>query len=282
MVAAHRFLTLPPGQVTAQDEEEFFTSIMAKNGTYKTTYQSRFARVNEELLRLLSSHAISMKTILDVGISSGTSTLELYESLSSHGYETRIVGTDLLIDAYLMSVLPGCHALVDKSGFPLRFDIWGHGMKPWVTRQDYTNGFFLVRKAISTVFRALINRKLSDPHRSGMECVKLVTPRLLKEQNISTCEDDVMKYNPTYAGRFDFVRAANVLNKGYFSDEALRGIIANIKRYMIPSSGSLLVMRTYEDKTNHGTLFRLGEEGRFIPLERFGEGSEIEALMSQA
>jgi hypothetical protein len=282
MVAPHKFLSLTSDQVTAKDEETFFTSIMAKNGTYKTTFQSRFVQTNEELLHLISSRVIRINSILDIGISSGISTLELYEHLSSHGYETRIVGTDLLIDAYMVAVLPGCYALVDQSGFPLLFDVLGQGMKPWVTRQDYASGFFLVRKGINTLFRRLANRILSSIHQSGVKRVKLVTPRLLKEANIRACEDDITRYNPALAGKFDFVRAANVLNRGYFGDDALRNIIANIKRYMMPSCSTLLVMRTHEDRRNHGTLFRLEPSGHFISLRQFGDGSEIEHLVLQA
>lgn len=282
MVAAHKFLSMAPEQVTAKDEESFFTSIMAKNGTYKTTFQRRFAQINEDLLCLMSTGAVSVRSVLDIGISSGTSTLELYEFLDSHGYGTRIVGTDLLIDAYLVRVMPKCFALVDKSGFPLRFDVFGHGMKPWVTRQDYTNGFFLVRKTINIFFRGLAHKTLASTHETSVKRVKLVTPRLLENKNIDVCEDDVLAYNPEFAGRFDFVRAANVLNKGYFGDDALRGIIANIRRYMAPPPSSLLIMRTHEDRTNHGTLFRLEPSGRFLALERFGRGSEIETLVLEA
>lgn len=282
MVAAHKFFGLSSDELGPEAEETFFTSIMAKNGTYKTTFHSRFSRVNEELLRLLSSNIISAHAILDVGISSGISTLELYEYLSLHGYDTRIVGTDLLIDAYLVAVLPGGYALVDKSGFPLRLDVLGYGMKPWVTRRDYSNGFFLVRKGFNVLFRKLAKRKLLCLHPSDVRRVELVTPRLLKETKITALEDDIVTYNPDFEGKFDFVRAANVLNRGYFSDEKLQAIVANLKRYMAPSNSSLLVMRTHEDKSNHGTLFGLQRERRFIPLERFGEGSEIESLVLEA
>lgn len=69
------------------------------------------------------------------------------------------------------------------------------------------------------------------------------------------------------------------MNKGYFEDGALRGIIGNIRKYLKPSAGSLLVLRTHENKENHGTLFKLDGNNRFVLLERFGAGSEIEHLI---
>lgn len=282
MIPARTFLGLPSTRITPEMEEVFFTSIMARNGTYKTTYGSRFSNINEQLLRFISAGSISARNVLDIGISSGVNTLELAESLGAHGYEANIVGTDILIDAYLVRVLPNCDALVDASGFPLRFDLFGRSMKPWVVQSDYRNGFFLVRKGINVLFRSLAARIRAGRQTSKTTHVQLVAPRLLEDKNIVVCDDDITRFNPDFAARFDFVRAANVLNKGYFDDGALRGIIRNIQRYLKPSAGSLLVLRTHESKENHGTLFKLDSDNRFILLERFGTGSEIEHLVLEA
>jgi hypothetical protein len=43
--------------------------------------------------------------------------------------------------------------------------------------------------------------------------------------------------------------------------------------------GSLLVLnRTHEDGTNHGSILQLQATGKLALLERVGNGSEIEAL----
>lgn len=282
MIPARTFLGLPSSRITPEMEEVFFTSIMARNGTYKTTYGSRFSKVNEQLVRLISAGSISARSILDIGISSGVNTLELAESLGTHGYEASIVGTDILIDAYLVRVLPGCDALVDASGFPLRFDLFGRSMKPWVVQSDYRNGFFLVRKGINVLLRSLATRVRARRPSSNTTHVKLVAPRLLEDKNIVVCDDDITRFNPEFTGRFDFVRAANILNRGYFDDGALRGIIENIRKYLKPSAGSLLVLRTHESKENHGTFFKLDGDNRFVLIERFGTGSEIEHLVLEA
>ncbi len=279
MIPARTFLGLSSSRITPEMEEVFFTSIMARNGTYKTTYGSRFSEINEQLLRLISVGSISARSVLDVGISSGVNTLELAESLGAHGYEASIVGTDILIDAYLVRVLPGCDALVDASGFPLRFDLFGRSMKPWVVQSDYRSGLFLVRKGINVLFRSLAARVRAGRPNSKTTQVQLVSPRLLEDENIVVCDDDITRFNPEFAARFDLVRAANVLNKGYFDDGALRGIIGNIRKYLKPAAGSLLVLRTHENKENHGTLFTLDSDNRFVLLERFGTGSEIEHLV---
>lgn len=279
MSGANSFLHAPADQVTAQMEQEFFSSIMVRNRTWKTTSHGRFREVNEWLMHEVCAGRVRLANILDVGVSSGISTLELYNDICSGGYETRIVGTDLFIHAYLVRVGARCHALVDDTGFPLQFDVFGRGLAPWVTQRDQRNGMFLLRKLVNLAFthraRAILRRK-SD---ARVEQVQLVTPRLAGITDISLQTDDVTRYNPDFYAKFGFIRAANILNRGYFDEPALIAIIDNIKRYLDGGGASLLVIRTHEDGRNHGTLFKLVDDRHFEISMRFGAGSEIEDLV---
>jgi hypothetical protein len=107
--------------------------------------------------------------------------------------------------------------------------------------------------------------------------VALVVPELLADPAIELVEDDLLAPSADrFAGRFDAVRAANLLNRGYFDDEALRRMLARLAARLEPQ-GLLAVCRTEEDGTNHATVFRRGEEG-LMPLARLGRGSEVEEL----
>src|SRR6185437_7407474 len=145
-LAARKFFDMPPDLLTAQMEQEFFTSIMGKNKTYKTTYHDRFSEIDQLLVRQVRAGTMRASHVLDVGVSSGISTLELFKALSADGSDVNLVATDVLIDADIVGVVPGCHALIDKSGFPLMFDVFGRGVKPWITATDYKNGKFVLRK----------------------------------------------------------------------------------------------------------------------------------------
>ena len=109
--------------------------------------------------------------------------------------------------------------------------------------------------------------------------VELVTPRLGEYTDISVQKDNITEYNHEFKDRFTFIGAANVLNKSYFSDEELRSIIANVRRYTMKPRSALLVLRTHEDGTNHGTLFSIDETAGCKILQRFGQGSEIENIV---
>lgn len=282
MLTTRKFFNTPANQLTSEIEEVFFTSLMTGNKTYKTTFHGRFADINKHLRDELGSGRMRATRILDIGISSGISTLELYEDLRLREHTTEVVGTDILIDALLVHVYPGCDAVVDTSGFPLRFDVLGRGMAPWIRHTDYRSGFFLIRKAINVALTRRAKRMLSRSHDPRVERIELVTPRLFAYDGIAVCADDVSQYNPDFANRFDFIRVANVLNEGYFPEATLRTMLGNIKRYLAGDGSSLLIVRTHEDRVNHGTLFRATDGQHFEARKRFGAGSEIENLVLQS
>lgn len=279
MIPANKFLGLSPDQITPAAEQEFFTSLRLRNGTYKTTFQRRFSEINQALQEFLQTDAIAVGSILDVGISSGSNTLELYQELDSAGYKSQIVGTDMMLDAWLVHVFPGFFALVDDAGYPLRYDVFNRSMKPWVTSKDYRTGFFIIRKCLNLLLGHRARQIMRLPNSAGIRKVELVTPRILEHQNIFVQKDDITTYNHDFEGRFTFIRAANVLNRGYFSNEGLASIIDNVKRYLTKPRGALLVVRTHEDGINHGTLFNIDADGGCKILQRFGQGSEIEDIV---
>jgi hypothetical protein len=104
----------------------------------------------------------------------------------------------------------------------------------------------------------------------------LVSPSVGKPAHIEFVEDDIQQ-NEGPRGGFHVVRAANILNKGYFSDEALLGMIANL-RARLQAGGLLAVCRTTNDGINLATVFRLVETGRLDIVARLGAGSEVESL----
>ncbi|TAM96217.1 MAG: ATP/GTP-binding protein [Rhodanobacteraceae bacterium] len=276
------FLKIPADQLTPDAEQAFFSSLMTRNKTYKTTFQGRFAEINQYLHREIECGHLRVHHVLDIGISSGVSTLELYEDIHASDHAIDLVGTDILVHASLVRVFPGCRAMVDEEGFPLRFDVFGRGMAPWVRHSDYANGFFLIRKVVNLAFTKIARHILSIPEDGRAERVDLVTPRLLALKGIQILDDDIGQYNPDFCRRFDFIRVANVLNRGYFADATLDTMLRNISHYLSGPGSNLLVVRTHQDLVNHGTLFRVTEGGHFEVVERFGDGSEIENLVLRA
>jgi hypothetical protein len=96
-------------------------------------------------------------------------------------------------------------------------------------------------------------------------------------------EFDILKVSPQFAKRFDFVRAANILNLHYFSGEQLKVAVQNIKSYLRGRGSLLLVARTAEGGAeNAASLFELLDSGKFAEIARYGKGSEVRDLVLQA
>ncbi len=279
MIPAIQYFNLPAELLTSEIEEEFFSSLKLRNGTYKTTFQKRFSDINKQILVLLKTTDIKVDNILDIGISSGISTLELVEDLNSAGYTNHIVGTDLLMDAYIVHIFPGCYALVDNTGYPLRFDLFKWSIKPWIIRTDYHNGFFIFRKFINLIFVYRAKNLIAKSKHADVQKVKLITPKLLSHTNVVIQMGDITKFNYSYREKFNFIRAANILNVSYFTKAELVAIINNIKHYFTKPSGTLLVVRTHEDGSNHGSLFNIANHSKCEVIGRFGAGSEIEDIV---
>jgi predicted methyltransferase len=79
------------------------------------------------------------------------------------------------------------------------------------------------------------------------------------------------------AGACHVLRTMNILNLSYFSREQLAEAASAAFDSLRPG-GIWIVGRTREeDFSNHATLFRRGENA-WEPLERIGNGSEIEEV----
>lgn len=281
MLTASAFFDTPAASITPQMEREFFSGLMTRNGTWKTTFHDRFKEINRFLVDRARAHLLDVADVLDVGVSSGISTLELFEDLQAEASDVRIVGTDLQPDAYLIRAVPGARVLADETGFPLMFEIHGHAVKPWVAAADYRNGRFIPRKLANLLLSGRA-RTILRQGGSRITRVKLVTPRLRDMTAIQVVKDDIRRSNESYIGRFGFIRIANVMNRGYFAEDVLICMAKNARSYLAGAGSSLLVVRTHEDGSNHGTLARLARDGTLEVAARFGKGSEVEDIVLAA
>lgn len=277
-LAASAFFTLAPERITPEQEAAFFSSLKARNKTTKQTNDSRLAEIDAELCAYLQASAAQVSWVLDVGVSSGITTLELSEALRRRGFSPRVVGTDVTLEGAICSVPPWGRVLVDEEGRPLQFELLGRAIRAWPRRLDYVTGMAAVRWLAGV----LLARGARRGRAVATQRVKLVSPRLRRHPEISIERDDLLKRNPNFVRRFDLIRAANVLNGRYFSKPDLERMISNAKSYLAGEGALLLVVRTHRPTGNQGTLFRLDADGRLAVVKRFGAGSELEALVLSA
>jgi hypothetical protein len=269
-------------------ERAFFHSIRLKNGTFKTTYSHRLDTVNEIVGQVLPEHR--PLDILDVAVSSGLGTLEWMESLDKAGIEYRMTAGDVCVTTFLLSFSRLLNVLVDKTGYPLQFDVLGKAIPYPVGRRRallFPPLFVLAetsRWVLPVLFTALFKGRAlgaegDSVRRFAVGCrrTRMLSPRLMEGPSLNVLEEDILAAGP-FTKRFHVLRAANVLNKHYFSDETLIRMAVNL-RARLKQQGILIVCRTDDDNVNHGTVFRLNEADRFDVVRRIGDGSEIEQLV---
>lgn len=274
-------------------EEKLFHSLRMSNGVYKKTSYGRLKDMDQALIAKFQRLGVAPKTFLDVAVSSGVSTVNWLESLQQAGLRPSMTATDLTMTVYLVRLLSWLHVLVEKEGFPLQYDVFGFAWRPRCRIRFYVfgNGFLtclwhIVYRGVARRFD-LMNRlkslngnppPIDDPVIKAQ--VKLVTYRLRDKKDIELLDDDITGPTPSHLrGRFQVVRAANILNRGYFSIHQLGECVKNLRDRLTGPGAFLLIVRTEPKGDNHGSIFRLGDKGSFEMLARVGRGSEIEDIV---
>src|SRR5438477_7502391 len=87
-------------------ERKFFEHVALPNGTFKTTAAHRLDDLNQAVFPHLPQLPGRALKIMDVGISSGISTLEWHDFLSDSGVRFEMIGTDLTVYTSLVSLAP--------------------------------------------------------------------------------------------------------------------------------------------------------------------------------
>jgi len=277
-ITASRFFSTDPDVLTPEVEDRFFTALKTGNNTFKRTASDRFERLDERCIRRFGKTGTVLREVLDIGVSSGATTVALSESLNRAGQTPKIIGTDLSLTAYLLPVMAGVRVLVDERGYPMQYELLGQALRAWSRRADYFTGMIAVHAALRAATRGSIRRQLERNDLRDRE-VRLLTPRLGRHPDIAIEKNDIFQVTQHFESRFDFIRAANILNRGYFDEPSLRAAVSNVARYLAGPGAWLLVGRTSRSGTA-ATLFRVAPDGRrLILVERSGGGSEIERLV---
>ena len=275
---ASAFFAAAPERISARDEARFFGRLKHANNTFKTTEPLRLARIDRALVATLAAHGRRIGAVLDLGISSGVTTLELMERLRGAGHAADTIGTDRSVQARLVALPFGCRALVEADGHVLQYEVLGQAIRPWARRLDRWTGMAAVRALVDARLRGPATARASA---GEGETVALLSPRLRRCDAFRWYEDDITRRNEAFVGRFDLVRAANLLNRHYFTPEALREAVANAIAYLSGPGAWLLVLRTHGASDHRGTLFRKTDAGGLEIVDRYGPGSEVEDLVMQ-
>jgi hypothetical protein len=279
------YFARPWGDARALEAREnaFFMSLRLPNGTHKTTCRRRLTDLDELVQGLLPRNR--PLEIMDVAVSSGVSTLEWLESLERAGISCHLVAGDAVMDACLIALGRRLRALVDRTGRLLQLEVAGRAIRlPPPRRRDSIRYFahLALLRRIAKASAPLVGACCRSGHAARIRALrfqplKLLSPAVEGAGRIEAIEDDIL-HDRKFMQRFHVLRAANILNHCYFDPQSLERMLVNLRERLRPD-GLLIVCRTVADGTNHGSVFRLGEDGRFSLVANLNGGSEIADLV---
>lgn len=227
-----------------------------------TTWKSTLARRHVETDNVISSYIAGSnnKSILDVGVSTGTTSLELIRRLDKR-FE-RFYATDVLLEIGAVRKNDSVYFYYNKNCI-----MWANLL--FVVYNDYDGAIF----PFNLLARNIIKSGM-DKCTSNMEVVSLINPELRKiishDSRIVVCKYDV--FMPWDKDPVDIIKCANILNKAYFSDLQINNALNNFYRAL--DYGGLLILTDNRSKEKV-SVYKKKETGRFIEELCLNGGSEI-------
>jgi hypothetical protein len=253
----------------AGDRDEahrFFARVRLPSGVFKATQPRRLDDLNDLALPLLPSER--PLELMDVAVSTGVTSLEWSEQLAAAGIEHRLLCGDSHVEGAWLR-FPGGDVLLDHGRREILFlELLGRTVDP--------SGGSGKSRLVMPLVRAIV--WLGLHLRLPVRQIDLVAPAVRDSPAVSVIEDDIFVHRPDLRARFHVLRAANILNRAYFGEDRLVAGIASLRERLRPG-GFLIVCRTHDDGTNHGSIVQ-ATDGGWTVAARIGDGSEIEDLLT--
>ena len=240
--------------------EKIFSKIRVDT-TFKTTSYNRMADVNKKLKNYIKKNFSKKIMVCDFGVSSGQSTLELYNDLNKeqlqniYGFDKQIYLKIYKYKKYIFLYSSRNNLLmVEYDKYCLRYR------------------YFIVFKKLDKLLVYFL-----DLMKIKFQKSKVLVPNLEKIDKCKFFEQDIFNIEKKYFKLFDVIRVTNLLNYSYFSESKLKMAILNINK-ISKENCIILINRTTRNKKNIASFF-IKKNGKFELLEDVNGGSEIKDLM---
>lgn len=237
------------------------TDIIARikiGGVFKTTSDDRYPRTTQQLAK---AEFASRPVVVDVGASDGSASLSVIDAMRFSRYYV----TDRHTYAYACHTRKGvffCDADLVPFMFANRF---------FVVYNDTGEASSLQSGMVARLFGGFDASRCKHVRKFAL-MNRALLPRLGNDIRLE-------RYSIFDAWPFekaDLVIAANILNRGYFSDTRLCEAMRNL-RGALKESGRLAIIENR--RIEQSNIFRL-VDGRFVVENEVGGGSDIKSLVT--
>ena len=231
--------------------------------TYKTTDYDRFPQTT----RLLSELPFETPpVVLDVGASDGSTSLAVMKQLRF----TRYYVTDRHIRAHVYPTQKGMF-LSDMDARP-----WLYANRCFVIQNDLDGAEWPYNVIAARVFKAFDASKPRDERD-----IYMINPDLAAKRSDRIRIEQYNIFHAWQHEKADLVIAANLLNRGYFTDDALQAGLRNLREAMHDGAVLAVIENRNVDggSIEQSSVFRRAGN-RFVAEARIGAGSDIHDLVT--
>tara|TARA_Y100001970_G_C14187151_1_gene833238 strand:+ start:977 stop:1789 length:813 start_codon:yes stop_codon:yes gene_type:complete len=240
---------------------ETIFSLLRIDSTFKTTSFNRMLDLNKKLKKYLKKIFSRKVIICDLGISSGQTTLELFNDLKGVKIKN-IYGFDKNLNIKIYRL----------KKFIFLYDSKNNLLMVEYNKYCLRYRYFFFLKIIEKFLLFLLKFINAKCYKSNM-----LMPSLDKIDKCKFFEQNIFNIEKKYYNFFNVVRVSNLLNYSYFSEKNLKIAISNINK-ISKEKCVVLINRTTNKKKNLASLF-IKKGGKFELLEDINGGSEIKDLM---
>ncbi|MHB1860013.1 MAG: hypothetical protein ACYCUM_07910 [Solirubrobacteraceae bacterium] len=263
-------------------ESLFFCGLQLANGMLKATAAHRLDDLNAFVMSLLPRE--QRLEIIDVAASSGLATAAWSDQLYAAAIDHQITASDLTIEGILMTIGKRVAVLWQKGGHPLVVQIGPRCA--YLLRTSHITR--LLRPPLAAVYPLIVKeaRMASyetppSSHAIRIRRVGLISRQLAARAQFRIIQDDISK-EPHCVQRFDVCRAANILNRSAFSDDAILSMVDNLFS-RLRDGGLLVVCRTHHEsgkQVNRATVLRKIGDTREVVAQLNGGSDVIDLLIT--
>ena len=238
-----------------------FSFIRYGDKTSKHTSANRFFDLDNLVLKNLND---SDNKILDIGISSGITSFELYEKLIKSKKKFKLSLCDKFSKFYYQSGFFDIvydHKKNKKNIYFLKI-LFDANLSP----------IFFISKFFY-YFISLFSNKSSNYREINLLDIKILTK--IEKGEIEYFDLDI--FNSFLKQEYSFVRCMNVLNLSYFSEDKILVGIRNIFK-LLRDEGHLIIGRTNDKGINNVSLY-IKKKNKFKVLKKVNKGCDINHLI---
>ena len=253
-----------------------FTSIVSNirvGGTYKLTGWDRLAETNAMIARNCSD--FKQIKLLDVGASDGVVTAQLVDFLVD---DLDVKVNALMFDLYtrLLRFGPAWFSEYRAEGnAPLLFRFG-----PFIAKIDKHQSNSRMRDILVNLYH--VCRGVLTAWLPKSQTISLVNPLVQTDPQIKFETQSVLEKREDWVGKFNLVRASNILNRAYFSEDQLRTAIENLFSYL-ETGGLLVISRNHEESPgapDHGSVWKKMDQNSLDLIDNNRDGSYIRELVA--